>query len=89
MLRDLARRYVWWLPPEEALERPALVLCQLMQLGTYEDVAAAVEVVGEDGLRDALLHAPPGVLDPRSWTYWHLRLFRRPPPRLPERPLPS
>jgi hypothetical protein len=59
-----------------------------MQLGTYDDVRTARRILGDDAFRDALTAAPPGVLDPRSWNFWHLVLFRRPPPPLPIRPLP-
>lgn len=87
-LVELARRYVWWLPPGEALARPHLLLCQLMQLGTAEDVRAARALVGDDAFRDALRSAPPGILDAKSWNFWHLVLFGRSPPAPPSRPLP-
>ncbi len=82
---ELARRYVWWKPPAQTLERPAYLLCQLMQLGTYDDVRAAMTVVGEAAFREALDTAPPGVLDERSWNFWHLRLHGQPPPPMPTR----
>jgi hypothetical protein len=89
VLRDLASRYVWWDSPEKVLARRPRFLCQLLQLGTAEDVRTARRIVGDDALRDALRDAPPGVLDARSWSYWHLVLFgHRAPPR-PRRPLPS
>jgi uncharacterized protein (DUF3820 family) len=31
-LVDLARRYVWWLSPEEALEYPQRVIARIMDL---------------------------------------------------------
>jgi hypothetical protein len=88
VLRELARRYVWWEPAERALARPGRLLCQLMQLGTLEDVRAARDLLGDDAFRAALRAAPPGILDDRSWNFWHLLLFRQPPPPLPARPLP-
>ena len=89
VLYDLASRYVWWTSPEKALERRSHFLCQLLQLGTAEDVRSARRILGDEALRDALRSAPPGVQDARSWSYWHLVLFRRPAPPLPRRPLPS
>lgn len=89
LLVDLARRYVWWLSPAESLERPNLLLCQLMQLGTAEDVRAARALVGDDAFRAALRLAPPGVLDAKSWNFWHLVLFGKSPPAMPSRPLPA
>jgi hypothetical protein len=88
VLRELASRYVWWESPEQALSRPSRLLCQLLQLGTAEDVRSARRIFGDEALRDALRCAPPGVLDARSWGYWHLVLFGRPAPPLPSRPLP-
>lgn len=88
VLRDLASRYVWWESPERALENRSRFLCQLLQLGTAEDVHSARRIFGDEALRDALRNAPAGVLDARSWNYWHLVLFGRPAPPLPSRPLP-
>jgi hypothetical protein len=89
LLRDLASRYVWWLPADRAVDRQDLLLCQLMQLGTAQDVRAARRALGDHAFREALSSAPPGVLDARSWTFWHLVLFHSPPPPLPVRPLPT
>jgi hypothetical protein len=88
VLVELARRYVWWKPPELAAADLTHLLCQMMQLGTWEDVRAAKRLVGEDAFRAALRAAPPGVLDERSWNFWHLNLFHQPPPPPPVRPLP-
>lgn len=85
---ELAARYVWWLPAAETLARPHLLLCQLMQLGTAEDVGVARTLLGDDAFRAALRSAPPGVLDAKSWNFWHLVLLGQPPPPLPSRPLP-
>ncbi len=88
VLEELARRYVWWQPPVQTLAHVNHFLCQVMQLGTREDVHAARLHYGDEAFRDALRHAPPGVLDGRSWNFWHLVLFQTPPPPLPSRPLP-
>jgi hypothetical protein len=87
-VHELARRYVWWKTPTEALAYRAHLLCQIMQLGTYDDVRSARRLFGDDALRDALRSAPPGILDARSWNFWHLNLFGQPAPPLPARPLP-
>jgi hypothetical protein len=84
-LDTLARKYVWWLAGEPRRE---LLLCQLMQLGTYEDVRHARGLLGDEAFRDALRRAPPGVLDARSWNFWHRLLGIDPIPPMPTRPLP-
>jgi hypothetical protein len=48
-----------------------------MQLATLEDMRAARAVYGDDAFRAVLCAAPPGILDPRSWNFWHL-FFREP-----------
>jgi hypothetical protein len=86
-LREIAARYVWWQAPEVTLARPHHFLCQLMTLGTAEDVRRVRRALHDQAFVDALEHAPPGVMDPKSWNYWHLFFGRQPPP-LPARPLP-
>ena len=88
VLIELAERYVWWQPARETLMRPARLLCQLMQLGTYDDVLTARALLGDDAFRAALRSAPPGVLDDKSWNFWHRVLFGSEPPPQPSRPLP-
>jgi hypothetical protein len=41
--------------------------------------------VRDDEIREALDRAPPGIIDPRSWAYWNLKMGRFPPPRMPKR----
>jgi hypothetical protein len=88
VLTELAERYVWWQSAAETLTHPERLLCQLMQLGTAEDVRTARALLGDDAFRDALRSAQPGVLDDKSWNFWHRVLFGSPPPPLPSRPLP-
>jgi hypothetical protein len=68
VLLELARRYVWWHTPEQTLTRQDHFLCQLMQLGTAQDVRTARSLRGDDEFRAALRSALPGVLDARSWS---------------------
>ena len=86
-LREIASRYVWWQSPEATLSRPSHFLCQLMTLGAVEDVRTVRRLLGDAAFLDALDHAPPGMMDPKSWNYWHL-FFGREPPAMPVRPLP-
>jgi len=43
--------------------------------------------LNEDDIRRALDAAPPGIIDPRSWAFWNLRVGRDPPPPMPRRKL--
>jgi len=73
-LADLAKRYVWWLPPEEALEYPQRVIASIMDLGTFEDIHELITIVGEEALRQTLRNAEAGQFRPRSWSFWHYLL---------------
>ena len=85
----MARKYVWWQPPERTLAEQHLLLAQMMTLGTVDDVRWLVEHVSEDGLRAVLRIPPVGVFNGRSWRFWHLRLGCHPVPELPARPMPQ
>ncbi len=83
-----ARKYVWWETLEATARRPALLLCQMMQLGTWDDVKQARRLLGDAAFKDALAQAPAGVLDAKSWHYWHL-FFGLAPRERPRRPIPG
>lgn len=85
----MARKYVWWQPPELTLADRRLLLAQMMTLGTLDDVRWLVERVSEDSLRAVLRDPPVGVFNGRSWNFWHLRLGCHPVPALPARPMRS
>lgn len=73
-LLHLAKRYMWWLEPEIAMEYPQRVIARIMDMGTFEDIHELVGIVGEDSLRAALESAEAGQFRPRSWSYWHYLL---------------
>jgi hypothetical protein len=85
-LRRMARKYVWWLSPYEALTRPHLVTSQVMELGDYDDMTRLESTLGRDALAAVLREADPGRFSARSWTYWHYRLGLARPGAVP--PLP-
>ena len=43
ILLQLARFYIWWKTPEEAIEFPQMVMAQVMKYGVYEDVKKLVK----------------------------------------------
>jgi hypothetical protein len=38
-----------------------------------------------DDFQEALEHAPPGIIDKRSWAYWNVMFGRYPAPPMPQR----
>lgn len=73
-LERLARRYVWWKPPAEAVTTPDRIIAQVMNIGDFDDAQALANSVGDDVLRGVLRAAEAGQFNARSWTYWHYRL---------------
>ena len=56
-----------------------------MRYALPEDMRFIRKYVSDDDFRDALDHAPPGIIDPRSWAYWNSKMGRYPPPPHPVR----
>jgi hypothetical protein len=91
ILRELARKYIWWKSPDDALRTPQRTIAQVMNLGDYDDVQLLANQLGDKILCEALAGSEAGQFDKRSWTYWHYRLglaeLGEVPP-LPARTLP-
>jgi hypothetical protein len=85
----VAPRVIWFEEPEKALADPVRFLAYVMTYGTPEDVAVVQRYVGDDGFREALEHAPPGIIDERSWAYWQAMAGNYPAPPMPRRRLPE
>lgn len=73
-IASLGKRYLWWKAPEEVAVRPDLLIAQIMNIGTWDDVVALENNTTVERLRDVLTQAEPGQFSPRSWQFWHLRL---------------
>jgi len=86
-LRSVAERLLWWQPPAVSLKQPRRLIAQVMALGTWADVRAVWRAVGDEAFQEVLRDAPPGVFDPRSWSYWHHVFGLLPVPPLPRRNL--
>ena len=84
-VRRIARRVVWFEEPEKALSDPVRFLAYACRYATVEDMQTIRKHVDDDAFRYALDHAPPGIIDPRSWSYWNVMLGRYPPPPMPGR----
>ena len=81
----IARRIVWFEEPAVALESPVRFMAYAMRHATHEDMKALRRYVSDEDFREALDHAPPGIIDPRSWAYWNSVMGRYPAPPLPKR----
>jgi hypothetical protein len=88
-LEAIASRVCWWQPAEETLSDTPLFLCRVMTWGTWDDASFCLDRFGKEAFRTALESAPPGLLDPRSWHYWHNRLGMLPVPEMPQRAIPA
>jgi len=88
-LKRVAKRVVWFKPPEETLQEPKLFLAYLMTYGTLEDIATAMKYYSDADFDLVLKDPPAGIFDQRSWNYWNLRFHHEPVPRPPQRRLPE
>jgi hypothetical protein len=85
-LYDVARRCVWFQSPDETLADPTFFIAHVLTYGVHSDVTTLLRSFSKDALADALINAPPGIIDPRSWAYWNLILRDlSPPPPMPTR----
>lgn len=80
-----ARRIIWFEPPETALSEPYRFAAYAMTYATPEDMGLILREIGLEGLREAIDHAPPGIIDRRSWAYWNAVVGRYPAPPMPVR----
>ena len=83
----VARRVVWFEPPEEALADPIRFVAYAMARATHEDMKVIRRYVDAAGFLEALEKAPPGIIDRRSWAYWNSKMGRYPAPPPPTRQL--
>lgn len=88
-IASVAKRVIWFEPPEQAIADPIRFLAYPMTYGDHRDMALIREYVSDSELHYAITHAPPGVFDERSWAYWNLMLGRYPAPPLPVRVVPE
>ena len=81
----VARRIIWFEEPEKALADPVRFMAYAMTYAHHEDMRVIRQYVSDEEIRQALDTAPPGIIDPRSWAYWNLKMGRFPPPPQPKR----
>lgn len=81
----LARRLVWFEAPAVALADPVRFMAYAFAKASHEDMTLLRRNLSDADLVEALDHAPPGLIDPRSWAYWNNKLGRYPAPEMPKR----
>jgi hypothetical protein len=81
----LARRLVWFEEPEEAISDPVRFIAYALARATHDDMKLLRRYFSDDDLREAIDHAPPGIIDARSSAYWNAKLGRYPAPPMPTR----
>ena len=72
-LREFASKYIWWDSPEQAINQPARVVAQVMDIGVFDDCRILERVFGVEYLQHVLSIAEPGWFRGRSWSWWHAR----------------
>jgi hypothetical protein len=83
----LVRRLIWFEDPADALSDTVRFTAYALARATHDDMKVLRSFMTDDDLREALDHAPPGIIDPRSWAYWNSKLGRYPAPPMPQRHL--
>jgi hypothetical protein len=82
---EAASRIIWFEEPEKALAEPIRFMAYAMAYARHKDMKVIRQYVSDDEIREALDAAPPGIIDPRSWAYWNLKMGRFPPPPMHKR----
>ena len=81
----VARRIIWFEPPEVALADPVRFMAYAMARATHEDMKVIRRYLDDADFIETLENTPPGVIDPRSWAYWNSKMGRYPAPPMPTR----
>jgi hypothetical protein len=81
----LARRLVWFEPPEQALADPVRFMAYAFARATHDEMRVIRRYLDDSDFREALENAPPGIIDARSWAYWNSKMGRYPAPPMPVR----
>ena len=87
--KTLARKIIWFEPPEVALQSPIRFVTYAMTYGGHAEMKIIRQYYSDQELQEVLEKMPPGIIDNRSWAYWNLILGRYPTPALPTRWIPQ
>ena len=84
-ISEVIRRIIWFEEPRDAVRDSFRLLAYAFRYASHTDMQQLRQHFSDDDLRAALASAPPGIIDGRSWSYWHAILGQFPPPPLPVR----
>ena len=70
-LLSVAHKYIWWMPPEESVERKQKLLASIMNMGDEKDTAALLNMFSEEQLKEVLKLALIGQFSSKAWSFWH------------------
>lgn len=88
-LLAVARRVVWFKEPDRALAMPEHFLAHVMEYGSLDDIRIVRKHVSRDDWASVLDSIPPGILSPRTWSYWNVIFGRFDVPPMPIRQIPA
>jgi hypothetical protein len=82
---ELAARVICFEPPEQALRDVSRFMAFAFRQLTHDVMQKLRAKLNDDDLRNALANTPPGIIDPRSWSYWQVIVGIFSTPRLTKR----
>ena len=82
-LEELAIRCIWWEEPEVSLSDKNRFLAYAMHRCSWEDIRVLESNFSPQEFSEALEKSTPGIMNARSWNYWHLRMGHDSIPPLP------
>ena len=88
-LKAVARKVVWFDPPEQVLGNTKYFLTYVMNYGTQEDIAVVRKYYSDADFEATLDDPTPGIFFRHAWIEWNSRFDRVPAPPMPKRRIPG
>jgi len=70
-LTKIAKSYIWWKTPKETLSDPIFFIAHVMNLATWEDAMYVLKKYRRNNFLQTIKMVSPGILNPKSWYFWH------------------
>lgn len=88
-LKVVARKVVWFDPPDRVLGNTRYFLTYVMNYGTEEDISVVCKYYSDADFEATLDNPAPGVFFHHAWIEWNKRYNGVPAPPLPKRRIPG